>query len=322
MKQFEILRNEVGDDTGGGGSSAGSGAQSLIGGAHQAPQETQKTDTQTPPATGGGAFDFRSVIGDDNRFAPDWIDKLPDDLKAHKEHFKKYADPLQALQHTLSLQQLLGKKADAVVIPGANASKEEWAPVLKRLGVPDSPEGYGLKAPEKLPEGVKVDEAELKEFAKTAHELGLTPQQVAKLQEYDLGRAAKMASGSMAQAQAMETAAFNEQQELLAKEWGNGAERGKKEALAERAALTFGFTAEDFKNEPLFRNAKFVMTLAKAGAAMSEDTLVKSSDIVTTGGLKAKANDVIGNKQNPLYDKYWSGDPDTVSQVQAWFRAG
>lgn len=262
------------------------------------------------------------MIGDDGRFAADWVTKLPDELKEHATHFAKYGTPLQALQHTLSLSQLLGKKSDAVVIPGADASKDEWAPVLKRLGVPDSPDGYGLKVPDKLPEGVTVNPEELKEFATFAHGLGLTPQQVAKLQEYDIGRAGKSVEGSAAQAAAQEAEVFKAQAELLTKEWGNGNEAIQKKALAERAALTFGFTPEEMKSDPLFRNARFVMTLARAGAAMSEDTLVKGSDVNSSGGMKARAMDVINNPQNPLYRKYWDGDEDTGNQVRHWMTAG
>ena len=265
------------------------------------------------------------MIGDDGKFVPGYQDKLPDGLKEHGKHFSKYGDPLQALQHTLNLQQLLGQKADAVVIPGADAPKEAWAPVLKRLGVPDSPEGYGLKVPDKLPDGVKVDEAELKEFATFAHGLGLTPQQVAKLQEFDLTRASKSVAGSAEAAATLEAQEFSKQKEILTKEWGNGPEAVKKNALAQRAALTLGFTPEEVSGDnalPLFRNARFVMAMARAGAAMSEDTLVKGSDLNTAGGLKAKAQDVINNPQNPMYAKYWAGDEDVNNQVRNWMRTG
>jgi len=330
MKPFTFRYNEEGGQGeggsgGGSASNAGQGGQSLLGQGSQgqAPaQGGQTPGSQGQGNAGTGAFDFRSLIGDDGKFVPGYVEKLPDNLKEHGQHFAKYSDPLQALQHTLNLQQLLGKKADAVVIPGADAPPEAWAPVLKRLGVPDSPDGYGLKVPENLPDGVKVDEAELKEFATFAHGIGLTPQQVAKLQEFDLARATKSVAGSAEQAAALEAQEFAKQKDLLTKEWGNGPEAVKKQALAERAALTFGFTPEEVKSDPLFRNARFVMTLARAGAAMSEDSLAKGSDLNSAGGLRAKAQDVISNPNNPLYKKYWDGDEDVNNQVRNWMRAG
>lgn len=328
IQRFNILRNEAegsGDGGGGAAAVAGESGGSLLSsgtGGEALAQAGQAQGTQGQANAGTGAFDFRSLVGDDGRFAADWTDRLPPELAEHKAHFAKYATPTQALQHTLSLSQLLGKKSDAVVIPAADAPKEEWAPVLKRLGVPDSPEGYGLKVPDKLPDGVTVNPDELKEFATFAHGLGLTPQQVAKLQEFDLARAGKSVEGSAAAAAAQEAEVFKQQAEMLTKEWGNGNEAIQKKALAERAALTFGFTPEDIKSDPLFRNARFVMTLARAGAAMSEDTLVKGADVTSSGGMKAKAFDVINNPQNPMYKRYWDGDPDANAQVRSWMTAG
>lgn len=334
MKPFYILRNEAGDEGDGGGGTAtlpdggGSAAVPPSGGGSlitpsepQAPAPAGGTPAPAgspPNPQGGAAFDFRTLVGDDGNFTADFRTKLPEEMKG----LEKFSSPKQLLEGYANLQQLLGKKAEAVVIPGVDASREEWAPILKRMGVPDSPEGYGLKVPAELPEGVSVDPAELAEFSKTAHELGLTPQQVAKLQEYDLSRAAKMATGSLEQAQAIEAQEFAKQSEILKQAWGNGPDAKAKSLLAERAALTFGFTADEVASDPLFRNARFVQTLARAGAAMSEDTLVKGADITSSGGLKAKASDVINNPSNPMYKKYWSGDEGTVEQVRAWMKAG
>jgi hypothetical protein len=298
----------------------GGGGGSLI-----TPDTTNAGSSDAAPPASSGAFDFRSTIGDDGRFVADWTSKLPEELKAHSAHFSKYGDPIQALQHTLSLSQLLGKKSDALVIPGADATREEWAPVLKRLGVPETPEGYGLKVPETLPPGVTVDAAELGEFSKFAHDLGLTPQQAAKLQEYDLGRSGKQYASATAASEAAQAASFKEQSDTLTKAWGTGNDRIQKMALAERAALTFGFTPEEITGsgaDPLFANAKFVMTLARAGAAMSEDTLVKGTEVNSQGGMQAKAMDVISNPQNPMYKKYWAGDADTGAQVISWMNNG
>lgn len=323
MKQFNILLNEGGDDLGGGSLLGGGGAATADASASLIASTTpQATASQANPtgatATGSGAFDFRTIVGDDGNFTADFRSKLPENLKG----LEKFKSPEQVLAGYTNLEKLMGAKANAVVIPGADATKEEWAPILKRLGVPDSPEGYGLKVPENLPDGVTVNQEELNQFAKYAHQIGLTPQQVAKLQEYDMTRAGTGAASSIEQAKAMEVQEFTKQTEILSKAWGTGPESTQKKALAERAALTFGFTPQEIGEDPLFRNARFVMTMARAGAAMSEDTLVKSSEINHIGGLKAKAQDVISNPQNPLYKRYWSGDADANAQVQAWMRAG
>lgn len=323
----EWLRNEA--DDGGDGGGAGS---SLIDDSSPAPASTGGDQGGQAPAAASVAtsqassdqFDIRALIGDDGRWVDGWIDKLPEDLREHRKHYEKYQTPLHALQHTRNLQQLVGKKQDAVVIPDADADREAWKPVLEKLGVPETPDGYGLKVPDDLPEGIQVSQEELNEFAGFAHELGLTPAQVSKLQQYDLQRASKMVEGSAEQAAAIEAQAFNQQKEILRQAWGTGPEATKKHALAERAALTAGFTTEDIRGEnadPIFRNAKVVQAFAKLGEMMSEDRLATGSESSPHTG-QAAALDIIQNEGNPLYKKYHAGDEGVRAQVQAMLKQG
>lgn len=326
--EFNILRNDEPDNSGGGGGGSGGDTPSptpsggsLLGGGEPAPPPTPPPNNPQPPTPGGSAFDFRSLVDDQGNFLTGFGEKLPEDLKG----LEKFRSPKQLLEGYSNLQQLLGKKADAVVIPAADAPKEQWAPVLRKLGVPDSPDGYGLKVPDSLPDGVKVDPAEVGEFSKFAHEIGLTPQQAASLQAFDIERAGKNVAGSVAAQQAEQEASFKAQADALNNAWGTGNARIQNAALAERAALTFGFAPEEISGEkadPLFANAKFVMALARAGKLMSEDSLVKGSDVNSSGSLKARAMDVINNPQNPMYQKYWAGDEDVASQVRGWMKAG
>lgn len=320
IPRFNILRNEAGDGGEGGGGSGGGqtllGDQGQGGGGQQQQQQSQQQQ-------GGGSFNFRDLVGDDGNFVPNYHEKLPEGLKEHSAHFLKYKDPMQALQHTLNLQQILGKKADAVVIPGADASADEWAPVLKKLGVPDegTPEAYGIKKPDELPPGVEWNDEHVKQFATLAKEIGLTPQQAAKLMAFDTSRAGEMATNFRDKVSGFEEAEFKKQGDILTKEWGTGPEAEKKKSLASRAALTFGFTAEEIGTDPLFRNARFVMTLARAGALMSEDTLARGNNSNAGGDLKAKAMDVINNPQNPLHKRYHAGDEEANQIVRGWFKA-
>src|SRR5690242_8897032 len=46
-------------------------------------------------------------------------------------------------------------KTDGMVkVPSADAKPEEWEAFYRAAGRPEKPEDYGLKAPEKLPDGV------------------------------------------------------------------------------------------------------------------------------------------------------------------------
>lgn len=78
------------------------------------------------------------------------------------------------------------KTEGMVRVPGADARPEDWAAFHKAIGVPDNPEGYGLKAPEKLPEGITHDAEMEKAFLGRARELGLTAKQVAGLRDFQI----------------------------------------------------------------------------------------------------------------------------------------
>lgn len=322
LDRFRVLRNEDDDDGGDGGGDGGDAPKSLLptGGDPNGSGGTPPVAPAPGTPPDGGKFDFRTLIGDDGKFVADYYKRLPENLREHADHFKKYGDPIHALQHTLNLQQLLGKKSEAVTIPAADAPKEEWAPLLKKLGVPDSPEGYNLKVPDDLPHGIKVDEAEIKQFAGFAHEIGLTPQQVAKLQEYDLTRTTKQLEGNVDLARTEEVRILAEQQEILTKEWGNGPDADQKKQVAIRAALTLGFNSDDIGDHPLFRNAEFVKAMYRAGALMSEDKLVGADATSGPVSNRAKANDIITNSSNPLYKRYWDGDESVVASVRSMMK--
>ena len=149
--EFNILRNDEPDNSGGGGGGSGGDTPSptpsggsLLGGGEPAPPPTPPPNNPQPPTPGGSAFDFRSLVDDQGNFLTGFGEKLPEDLKG----LEKFRSPKQLLEGYSNLQQLLGKKADAVVIPAADAPKEQWAPVLRKLGVPDSgrlrPKGAGF----------------------------------------------------------------------------------------------------------------------------------------------------------------------------------
>jgi hypothetical protein len=99
-------------------------------------------------------------INEKGEFTEGWLDKLPEEFKEGKQilsRFKEFPDVLKSL---ISAQKLLGKKADAVLIPGNDAPPEEKAEFLKKLGLPDSPDSYPTK-PAELPEGFQSAEQTL-----------------------------------------------------------------------------------------------------------------------------------------------------------------
>lgn len=80
-----------------------------------------------------------------------------------------------------STKDLQGKLEGMVKVPGEKATQEETMAFRKALNVPEKPEGYEIKRPEKLPDGMIYDESLEASFKSTVHKLGLSPAQASGL---------------------------------------------------------------------------------------------------------------------------------------------
>mgnify|MGYP001467925545 CR=1 FL=1 len=105
---------------------------------------------------------------------PTWTEQLSADLKGNKEltKYEKISDLGKAFV------ELKGKTEGMVKIPGEKATPEELSAFRQAMGIPDKPEGYELKKPDKMPEGMQYDETLESKFKETANKLGLTQVQV------------------------------------------------------------------------------------------------------------------------------------------------
>jgi hypothetical protein len=202
------------------------------------------------------------------------------------------------------LEQLLGKKANAIVPPSEKSTPEEIAAYRKAIGVPESPEAYNLK-PEQLPEGVVWDESVAKRAAELAHKHNVPAAAMQEFMKFDMERAALM---NQAAAQMIETQLETGRAELQ-KVWGD--KMPEKIELARRAAVTAGVdpTSQGFVDPQV---VKAIVNLAEK---LSDDKLVAG---VQTGvsSTRARAKDIMTNAANPLYLRYQEGDAEVVDQVR------
>lgn len=111
---------------------------------------------------------------------PAWIAQLPNELKEDVtlSRFKTIGDMGKAFL------EAEGKLKTAIQPLGEKATDEERKAYYKSLGIPENPDGYEIKRPEKLPEGMHYSESLEAGFKETAHKLGLTPSQVKGLFEF------------------------------------------------------------------------------------------------------------------------------------------
>jgi hypothetical protein len=270
---------------------------SLLGGSETKSGGTATTSTSSTDASS-------AWVNEKGEFSEGWLDRLPDDFKDSKQILGQFKDINGALKTLVNQQKLLGKKADAVLIPKDDASPEEVAAFRAKLGVPENADAYSLK-PKDLPQGVEWNEAQAKEFNKFAHEKGLTPAQAEALMSWDAQR--EMVKAQEAQAKQREE--FETARKTLADAWGDKFETNK--AVATRMAQSLGLDP----NTKGLSDPAVVVALERAARMVSDDKIVSSDVSATMMAGKARAMDIMTNPQNPLYSKYQKGDKGTAELV-------
>ncbi len=212
------------------------------------------------PETAAKAPENQAQTGDTG---PEWVKKLDvdDQTKAKLSRFKEE----KALAKSyLELEKRLGA---SVVIPGKDASKDDWDAFYKRLGRPESQDEYELDRVY-LPDGVSRQDDGESAFKKMAYDLGLTKDQAKKLFKYANDQAL---SGVSTLKKQMETRK-REAAEGLKKTWGQ--EYDKNLALVQKVNKLFGdddwvqYLNEGAGNEP-----RLIKFLVKVSKQFSEDTL-------------------------------------------------
>jgi len=247
---------------------------------------------------GGGSTQQQQQVGFTER--PEW---LPEKFWVDgKPAFDQLATSYKGLE------QLLGKKANAIVIPGEGSKPEEIAAFRKALGVPEKPDGYQLK-PEQLPDGVQVREENLAKFAAIAHEHNVTPAAMKQI----IGAMVEIQAADAKSAEDAAQAEGAQAVETLKNELWKGQDFVANLKLAERAARTFGIDPKS----PGLSDPYVVAGLVKAAKQISEGKLVKGEDVSGLMDGPARAKSIRTNPSDPLYQKYQEGDADTVALARS-----
>ena len=107
-----------------------------------------------------------------------WVEQLPEDIREDAQAFvtnKNIEDFPGVMKSILGAQKLIG--ANKVVVPGEAATEEELNNFYTALGRPETPNDYGVKPLDEMPNGFPYKEELANEFAGEAHKLGLTTKQ-------------------------------------------------------------------------------------------------------------------------------------------------
>ena len=208
--------------------------------------------------------------------------------------------------------KLIGQKSAPIKAPAPDAKPEEVAKwneqVRGILGIPATPEEYKIAKPDKLPEGLTWNDAEVGEFAKLAHSLNIPPAAAQKLVEFDAQRMAKLNQSGAAKLDEF----VKSQEAELRKDWG--AEFEANLGKAAKAAQLAGF---DINDNELANNAKFVKAMLTVSNLIKPDALVGNDKGGTVMDGKAQAEDIRRNTNNPWHAAYMGKEGPARQQEAA-----
>jgi len=181
-----------------------------------APAQPPAKDKTTPPAA-----------------LPNWTTSASKETRADPR-FMAYASKHQSLDDALKASIDLEEKIGSMVpVPGKDATEEERAAILEKLGIkapeyPKTPADYKLEADPKM----KIDAAQLDEYKTLAHSLKMTQEQAAAMFKLAGERAIKAVEAFNTQTAEKKASVEAE----LKKEWG-------KDYAAQRAVFVRGLKA-------------------------------------------------------------------------------
>lgn len=268
-----------------------------------------------------------SFAEDGHSFAPNWLEKAPDDWNDVKGSFEGVTSLKAAGERIKGLRQSLSQKG--ILVPPDNASPEVKAAFLKDLdrhrGVPEKPEDYGLVKPENH-QG-PWDEEGVEEFVAMAPELGISKDAAKKLLEWNQARSSKWAEGL----QAEEAAATKAEVDALVTSYGDKLDTAVALVRENKTIQELGWPADRFDpKSPEFVGAeafKLLHKLSEENAKLRGQDSTRGNAGGASGEGKAWAESVISGKNEELAKirALPHGDPrreDLERRIQAAYKSG
>ena len=243
----------------------------------------------------------------------DFQSLIPEAYKEEKslQNFSNMDDFVKSYLHS---QKLVG--ADKIAIPNKYATDDDWKEVYKKLGTPETAEGYKYK----LPEDHQIEDDTLKSFSNEAAKLGLLPNQANGVMNYYNEIIKQGLSDQAAQQKTAQDEAVVE----LRKEFGASYQKEIQSAKN----LVHATLGKEFITNTLLQdgthlgdNPTVIKAFAKLANKLSEDDIVKGD--VPSYLTTSEINKQISALQQPgsaYWDKNHISHSDSVAEVQALLR--
>ena len=192
---------------------------------------------------------------------------LPDDIR-NDPSIKDMKDVTSLAKRMIASEKLVG--ADKVVIPGKDATAEQWSEVYNKLGRPASADSYNLEHVPDMPEGI-IDDDKVSGYGGIAHELGLTTKQANGVFQWYQETIMSELTGmdEVQQRTAAETT------QVLQEEFGNAFPEKIRLANSVFRNTRGGEEAlQALKDKGLANDASIIKWAVEIGASMGEDRLL------------------------------------------------
>lgn len=296
-----LLMEEAGDKGGGGGGDPiltgdKGGAGDKGGGKEGEGDKGGKSDP--PPA--------------DFKLPDNWRDTLPQDLK-DEPALKTVHDFNALVKSFVHAQKTIG--ADKVVIPGKNATPDDWNMFFQKVGVPKDSKDFKIE----LPKDATFDNEFVDSFRDAAHKANLLPNQAQALVNwFNEANSKKMAL--MSTDQKVEN---QKQLDSLKAEWGEAFQAKTQQAnLALSHFDPKGEIVKALKQAGLQSNATMIRFLASVGEGLKEDGFAGEGGEppLTPKEATSQLNAIFGNMAHPYFQKDHPGHKAAVDEVQKLMR--
>lgn len=279
-------------------------------------RETLPTELQSHPALA----DIQDVAGLATKFVEahnftqgdGWKGALVEEYR-NNPSIAPIKDINSMVKSFLHAQSMVG--ANKVVIPGKNATKEEFDAFYAAIGRPESPEAYSIP---KVEDQKSFDFQANKEFREAMWGLGVPDTAAKGIYDY-LVKVAENEFKTMNDTMVAEKAKVETE---LKAEWGAAYQQNMAMALRLVDAFADEKAKEALKGE-LGSNQDLIRMFAKIGSmAMEDNALGLGGDrggMMTPAEAKAKADGIKRDKTHPYHNASAPGHMEAVREMQSLY---
>lgn len=248
------------------------------------------------------------IVAPDGTFKEGWTKELGEDFKQDDPFFQKFSGLKGMIKSHMALEKMVG--ANTVKIPSEHSTEEDRRIFNERMGIPNDANEYAYNPPENLPDGVTLEETELKQFQQAAKDLGFTKEQFQKLVDYDLQR---QAGDLAAQKEAWENQKAQIAAEAKAELGVNGVTKATKVARWLSQKLTTDpNNPVDVMADPAIANSVIgLKLLAEVGNLFREGQLPTLPSELSIQDVQTQIDAIMNDANHP----YHKGDPVAVQRM-------